>query len=429
MRQVAEGPRARREADDADGTRRCRAHPAVRPRGLATLARAAPRAPPPGCGSSRSRRPPASPRPRTRSWSSRPSASAGSTAGRGRSTTSAPGSTSPRASVAAAGPPPTRLASRPWSRRGSWHLPGRPSIDRGQGRRLLDQARHQRGGRRPGGARLGVRRPPRQPAGVRRLPGRRPQAAHLLGRRRQAAGDQGPTRGRDRTPRGTGHPSQPVVTEGAMNAVSSWIDATVAALEPLADPAAAAPMAAYMKGVAPFLGIKSARAALRRSGRVGAPARPRRRRGGGREPCAVVAAGARVPVRGMRPDRQARPRTLPAASSSDPVEGLLTSQAVVGHGRLPRHRGRHAARRTAPRARRPDVDLAATPATAGSSARRSSTSAASARGRTSTACSRCASRFVAEREFFIAKAIGWALRDVTRGTRRPSSSSSTITRT
>jgi 3-methyladenine DNA glycosylase AlkD len=42
-----------------------------------------------------------------------------------------------------------------------------------------------------------------------------------------------------------------------MTAVASWVEATVGALTPLADPANAVGMTAYMKNVAPFLGLKT----------------------------------------------------------------------------------------------------------------------------------------------------------------------------
>jgi 3-methyladenine DNA glycosylase AlkD len=51
----------------------------------------------------------------------------------------------------------------------------------------------------------------------------------------------------------------------AAPAGAAWVEATVEALAPLADPERAAPMARYLKGVAPFLGIgtPARRAALR----------------------------------------------------------------------------------------------------------------------------------------------------------------------
>lgn len=53
--------------------------------------------------------------------------------------------------------------------------------------------------------------------------------------------------------------------EDAVTPPDAWVDATVDALTPLADAERAAPMSAYMKGIAPFLGIGTPerRAALR----------------------------------------------------------------------------------------------------------------------------------------------------------------------
>lgn len=46
-----------------------------------------------------------------------------------------------------------------------------------------------------------------------------------------------------------------MVAQAPMSATGRWVEATVAALAPLADPERAVPMAAYKKGVVPFLGI------------------------------------------------------------------------------------------------------------------------------------------------------------------------------
>lgn len=111
-----------------------------------------------------------------------------------------------------------------------------------------------------------------------------------------------------------------------MSVVEQWIDATREALLPLADPERAAPMASYMKGVAPYLGIPSPprRTALRAAWR----SLPR-------PDSADVADIARdlwaLPEREYQYaacDLLAREQSrLPATFLADPVESLVTDRA------------------------------------------------------------------------------------------------------
>lgn len=105
-----------------------------------------------------------------------------------------------------------------------------------------------------------------------------------------------------------------------------WVDATVAALRPLADPTKAEPMSRYMKGIAPFLGIPTPlrRTTLRGAWRGLAPLDP-----------PALAAVARalwsLPEREYHYsacDLIARhARMLPSAFIHDPLRDLITTNA------------------------------------------------------------------------------------------------------
>ena len=192
---------------------------------------------------------------------------------------------------------------------------------------------------------------------------------------------------------------------------SAWVEATVAALEPLACPSNADAMQAYMKDVAPFLGLKT-------------PDRRRAQRAAWAALPALEASGlARVSrVLWARPEREYQyaacdligrhRRMLPASFLEDPVAGLVTSKPwwdtvdTLGSNAITPLVARYPSLvevmwqwwdsddrwliRAAiqhQRGRVPDTDL----------------------DRLLTMCD----RYAADREFFIAKAIGWALRDVT----------------
>lgn len=106
----------------------------------------------------------------------------------------------------------------------------------------------------------------------------------------------------------------------------TWVDATVDALAPLADPERAAPMRAYMKDVAPFLGVTTPnrRAALRAAWR-GLP-----------DPTADDVAAA-VHDLWERPEREYQyaacdllarlQKVLPSTFVADPVAGLVVDRA------------------------------------------------------------------------------------------------------
>jgi 3-methyladenine DNA glycosylase AlkD len=197
-----------------------------------------------------------------------------------------------------------------------------------------------------------------------------------------------------------------------VNVASCWVDATIGALRPLADSERAAAMAAYMKDVSPFLGISSTdrRAAQRQAWRD----------------CPALASHevADVSLRlWALPEREfqyaacdlvhRQVRRLPAEFVVDPVQRLLTdrpwwdtvdslgtvaiSPLTAAYPQLldtmwiwwesgDRWLVRAAIQHQRGRGERTDLDVLFT----------------------------MCDRYADEREFFIAKAIGWALRDVTR---------------
>ncbi len=197
-----------------------------------------------------------------------------------------------------------------------------------------------------------------------------------------------------------------------MTVASTWIDATVAALAPLAHADDAAAMRAYLKDVSPFLGIKAPprRAAQRAAWQDLPPLNP--------EQVGTVVEGLWA-----LPEREyqyaacdllaRRSRWLDGSFVVDPVERLLQDRPwwdtvdALGTSTITPLVDRHPEQvatmwrwldsgdrwliRAAiqhQRGRKDTTDL----------------------DRLFTMCD----RFAADREFFIAKAIGWALRDVTR---------------
>ncbi len=192
------------------------------------------------------------------------------------------------------------------------------------------------------------------------------------------------------------------------------VDATRAAYEPLASPAAAGPMAAYMKGVAPFLGIASpARRAAQRA--AWAPH--------GRPDEADVAAAA--DALWARPEREYQyaacdllarfvPRVCGASFLAGTVEPLLVTKpwwdTVDGLG--------SAAVRPLV-ARHPElvVDVVARWSESGDRwlVRSAVLHQLGRKARTDDdLLFALCRRHGADREFFVAKAIGWALRDYGR---------------
>jgi 3-methyladenine DNA glycosylase AlkD len=196
-----------------------------------------------------------------------------------------------------------------------------------------------------------------------------------------------------------------------MNAAAGWVEATISALAPLADPERAGPMASYMKGVAPFLGVMT----------------PVRRR-------ALRAAWAPLPTptaddvaevsRALweLPEREyqyaacdliARHVTrLPAGFVADPVQELLTTAPwwdtvdSLGSAAITPLVARHPA----------DVELMWAWLDSGDRwliraaiQHQRGLKRGTDLDRLFTMCG----KFAGDREFFIAKAIGWALRDVT----------------
>jgi 3-methyladenine DNA glycosylase AlkD len=202
-----------------------------------------------------------------------------------------------------------------------------------------------------------------------------------------------------------------VDAEDAMTVDTVWTEATVGALAPLADPAYAAPMAAYMKQVAPFLGIKTPerRAALRAAW----TALP-----------AIDAGDLAVVFRRLwdLPEREYQyaacdllarhRRTLPAGFLADPVQHLLTTKPwwdtvdSLGTAAVTPVVDRHPEQ----------VALMWSWLESGDRwlIRAAIQHQRGLGARTDLDClfAMC-EPFVADREFFIAKAIGWALRDVT----------------
>ena len=197
-----------------------------------------------------------------------------------------------------------------------------------------------------------------------------------------------------------------------MTASATWVDATVAALTPLAGTADAKGMQAYMKGVAPFLGVTTPdrRRALRSAW---TPLNPL-------DPDGVTAA---VRALWALPEREYQyaacdligrhVRGLPGVFVADPVQDLLTTRpwwdTVDSLGSVAI---------TPLVARHPEnVELMWSWLDSGDRwlIRAALQHQRGLRDRTDldrlfTMCE----RFAADREFFIAKAIGWALRDATR---------------
>jgi 3-methyladenine DNA glycosylase AlkD len=192
---------------------------------------------------------------------------------------------------------------------------------------------------------------------------------------------------------------------------SSWIDATVEALAPLADRDRAPAMQAYMKDVAPFLGVTTPdrRRALRSAWSGLAP---------------LDEAGVSAVARALwaRPEREYQyaacdllgkhARDLTGGFVADPVQDLLTTRpwwdTVDSLG---------TAAITPLVARHPEqVDLMWAWLDSGDRwliraaiQHQRGLKGATDLDRLFAMCD----RFAADREFFIAKAIGWALRDVT----------------
>ena len=192
----------------------------------------------------------------------------------------------------------------------------------------------------------------------------------------------------------------------------SWVDATVQALEPLACRPNAAAMRAYMKDVAPFLGVTT-------PGRRAAQKAAWRDLGAIDEPT-LTAATARLWALPEREYQYAAcdlidrsGRHLSGGFLADPVESLLTAKPwwdtvdSLGNAAVSPVTARHPelvalmwtwldtgdrwlirAALQHQRGRKADTDFALLYA--------------------------MCDRFAADREFFIAKAIGWALRDATR---------------
>lgn len=197
-----------------------------------------------------------------------------------------------------------------------------------------------------------------------------------------------------------------------MNAVDAWVTTTQEALLPLADPARAASMCAYMKDVAPFLGISTPerRTTLRTAWRSLPPLAD------GQVPDLAVALWS-LPEREYQYaacDLLAREqKRLHSTVLADPIESLLTSRpwwdtvdslgtAVVSpltardaalaglmqqwSDSTDRWLVRAAIQHQRGRGAQTDVDLLL----------------------------RMCDQHARQREFFIAKAIGWALRDLAR---------------
>lgn len=196
-----------------------------------------------------------------------------------------------------------------------------------------------------------------------------------------------------------------------MTAPAVWVEATITALAPLADPERAGPMAAYMKGVAPFLGVMTPerRRALRAAW---APLPTPTADDVATVSCALWA----LPEREYQYaacDLIARHvKALPAGFVADPVQDLLTTvpwwDTVDSLG---------SAAITPLVARDPaNVELMWTWLDSGDRwliraaiQHQRGLKESTDLDRLLTMCD----RFADDREFFIAKAIGWALRDVT----------------
>lgn len=197
-----------------------------------------------------------------------------------------------------------------------------------------------------------------------------------------------------------------------MTGSAEWIDATVAALAPLASAPDASAMQAYMKDVAPFLGVKTPerRRALRSAWTGLSPLDP---------------AGVSDVARALwaLPEREYQyaacdligrhARGLPGEFVADPVQHLLTSRPwwdtvdSLGSVAVTPLVDRHPAL----------VELMWSWLDSGDRwlVRAALQHQRGLRERTDlTRLFAMCDRFAADREFFVAKAIGWALRDVTR---------------
>jgi 3-methyladenine DNA glycosylase AlkD len=191
-----------------------------------------------------------------------------------------------------------------------------------------------------------------------------------------------------------------------------WVEATVDALRPLADPVRAAPMRSYMKDIAPFLGVST-------------PDRRRALRGAWTGLAPLDPPGLAIAARRLwsMPEREfhyaacdmigRHQRILPAAFLLDPLRELITTHAWWD-----------------------TVDLLETDAVVPLVARSPElvdvmwewlaaddrwlvrTAIQHQRGRRDqtdvTRLYAMCDRVAAEREFFVAKAVGWALRDTCR---------------
>jgi 3-methyladenine DNA glycosylase AlkD len=196
-----------------------------------------------------------------------------------------------------------------------------------------------------------------------------------------------------------------------VSVVERWVDATREALQPLADPERAEPMAAYMKDVAPFLGIQTParRAAQRGSWRPLPRPTPDEVAEIARELWALPEREYAYAACDLLAREQSR---LPATFLADPVEALITDRPwwdtvdSLGSAVVSPLTVRYPT----------TVDLMWAWLESGD---RWLIRAAiqHQRGRRSTTDVRLllamCDPFVTDREFFIAKAIGWALRDLT----------------
>lgn len=196
-----------------------------------------------------------------------------------------------------------------------------------------------------------------------------------------------------------------------MTAPAAWVDATINALAPHADPERAGPMAGYMKGVAPFLGVMT-------------PVRRRALRAAWSPLPPLTADDVAAVSRALwaLPEREyqyaacdliaRRVKTLPAGFVADPVQDLLTTAPwwdtvdSLGSAAITPLVARHPA----------NVDLMWTWLDSGDRwliraaiQHQRGLKEGTDLDRLLTMCD----RFADDREFFIAKAIGWALRDVT----------------
>jgi len=197
-----------------------------------------------------------------------------------------------------------------------------------------------------------------------------------------------------------------------MTASAAWTDAAVAALSPLACAPNATAMRSYMKDVAPFLGVKT-------------PERRRALRSAWAGLASLDPAGVSEVVRRLwaLPEREYQyaacdllakeARRLPGEFVADPVESLLTDRPwwdtvdALGTAAITPLVHRH-----------PDlVDLMWAWLDSGDRwliraaiQHQRGLKQATDLPRLFAMCD----RFAGDREFFIAKAIGWALRDVTR---------------